>query len=135
MAVSAMNELLKIVMEKGASDIHLKVGRPPLLRVRGDLVPLEGAASFSDDQVRDAVYSVLNSDQRARLEAERELDFSFQVPGVARFRGNAFFQRDHPGAVFRFIPALIPTLEALGLPPVLKEQIDNAIELSEKSLM
>ena len=117
----SMPELLHSLYEQGASDLHLKVGRPPMMRRRGDLMPVEGNKVMDAEDVEKLIHGVINADQRAKLEAERELDFSFSIRGLARFRGNAFFQMGVPGAVLRLIPARIPTLEELGLPEVLKE--------------
>jgi len=117
----SMPELLQALYEKGASDLHLKVGRPPMMRRQGDLVPVEGNRVMEAADVEKLIHGVINTDQRAKLEAERELDFSFSIAGLARFRANAFFQKGLPGAVLRLIPALIPTPEELGLPEVIKE--------------
>ena len=117
----SMPELLQALYEQGASDLHLKVGRPPMMRRRGDLMPVEGNKVMDAEDVEKLIHGVINTDQRAKLEAERELDFSFSIRGLARFRGNAFFQMGVPGAVLRLIPALIPTPEELGLPEVIKE--------------
>jgi len=117
----SMPELLQALYEKGASDLHLKVGRPPMMRRQGDLVPVEGNRVMDAADVEKLIHGVINTDQRAKLEAERELDFSFSIAGLARFRANAFFQKGLPGAVLRLIPALIPTPEELGLPEVIKE--------------
>jgi twitching motility protein PilT len=117
----SMPELLKTLHDQGGSDLHLKVGRPPMMRLRGDLVPLAAQPVMGTEDVERLIYGVINEDQRAKLNAEKELDFSFAIPGLARFRGNAFFQMGVRGAVFRLIPAKIPTLEELGLPEVLKE--------------
>ena len=117
----SMPELLQALYEKGASDLHLKVGRPPMMRRQGDLGPVEGNRVMEAADVEKLIHGVINTDQRAKLEAERELDFSFSIAGLARFRANAFFQKGLPGAVLRLIPALIPTPEALGLPEVIKE--------------
>ena len=117
----SMPELLQALYEQGASDLHLKVGRPPMMRRRGDLMPVEGNKVMDAEDVGKLIHGVINTDQRAKLEAERELDFSFSIRGLARFRGNAFFQMGVPGAVLRLIPALIPTPEELGLPEVIKE--------------
>lgn len=119
--VMDIHAFLTTVYEKGASDLHMKAGRQPMIRLRGDLVPIEGSSVLSADQVQEYIYSVINTDQRARLEEEKELDFSFMLRGMARFRGNAFYQKGCLGAVFRLIPAKIPTVEDLGLPEVLKE--------------
>jgi twitching motility protein PilT len=116
-----IEDFLKTIFDKGASDLHLKVGRPPMMRLRGDLVPIENVPALAPQDAQRYIYSVINSDQQKRLEEEKELDFSFFVRGMARFRGNAFFQKGALGAVFRLIPAKIPTLEELGLPDVLKE--------------
>lgn len=118
---AGIEELLKTIYEKGASDLHLKVGRPPMMRLRGDLVPFESVAALTPQDTQRYIFSVISSEQQKRLEEEKELDFSFFVRGMARFRGNAFFQKGVLGAVFRIIPAKIPTLEELGLPEVLKE--------------
>jgi len=117
----SMPELLQALYEKGASDLHLKVGRPPMMRRQGDLGPVEGNRVMEAADVEKLIHGVINTDQRAKLEAERELDFSFSIAGLARFRANAFFQKGLPGAVLRLIPALIPTPEELGLPEVIKE--------------
>src|SRR5262245_12660992 len=120
-AQASMPELLKTVSEQGGSDLHLKAGRPPVMRLRGDLVPIAAHGAMGAEDVERLIGSVINADQRARLKAERELDFSFAIEGVARFRGNAFFQMGTPGAAFRLIPAKVPTLDELALPDVLKE--------------
>src|SRR5688572_1358853 len=90
---------LKGLYEKGGSDLHLKVGRPPMMRIRGDLTPAEGAEPLQPEDTQKLIYSVINSEQQKKLEEEKELDFSFFVRGMARFRGNAFFQKGMLGAV------------------------------------
>ncbi len=116
-----IGELLKTLYENGASDLHLKSGRPPMMRLRGDLTPIEGNRTLASDDIQKYLYAVINSYQKERFEKEKELDFSFFVKNMARFRGNAFFQRGAVGAVFRLIPAAIPSIEDLGLPDILKE--------------
>jgi twitching motility protein PilT len=120
-APSSIPELLKTLSEQGGSDLHLKVGRPPMIRVRGDLTPLAAHPAMGAEDVERLIVSVIGADQRAKLDAEKELDFSFAIPGLARFRGNAFFQMGAPAAAFRLIPAKVPTLDELGLPDVLKD--------------
>jgi twitching motility protein PilT len=117
----SITELLKTLYAQGGSDLHLKVGRPPMMRLRGDLVPIAANPVMGTEDVERLIFGVINADQRAKLDAERELDFSFGITGLARFRGSAFFQMGVRGAVFRLIPAQIPTLDELGLPDVLKE--------------
>jgi twitching motility protein PilT len=119
----SVQEVLQAVYAGGASDIHLKVGCPPLMRLNGDLTPVPGNRALELEDIQKYVFALINPAQKARLEAERELDFSFQVRGMARFRGNAFYQRGNLGAAFRLIPAIIPTLEQLGLAEVLKELV------------
>ena len=113
-------EVLKEVLDRGASDLHLSVGVPPTLRVSGRLEAMDYPVITANDS-RDLVYSVLTQDQRQRLETDWELDFSYSVPGRARFRVNAYFQRDSLGAAFRLIPIEIRSVEELGLPKVLHE--------------
>jgi twitching motility protein PilT len=121
----SIHDLLQMVHDRGASDLHLKAGRPPLLRLHGDILPVEDQPVLEIEDVMGYVFAMINSGQRASLERDRELDFSFYLRGVARFRGNAFFQKGAVGAVFRLIPAKVPTLEDLGLAPILKEIVQR----------
>lgn len=118
-----LQELLQAVYAGGASDIHLKVGRPPMMRLNGDLQAVAGNRVMELEDIQKYIFALLTPAQKTRLESDRELDFSFQVRGMARFRGNAFYQRGYMGAAFRLIPAIIPTLEQLGLAEVLKELV------------
>lgn len=113
-------EILKEVLDRGASDLHISVGVPPMLRLSGKLEPLDYPRITPNDS-RELIYSVLTQDQRQRLETDWDLDFSYAVPGRARFRVNAYFQRNSLGAAFRLIPIEIKTVEELGLPKVLHE--------------
>src|SRR3989338_7240172 len=120
-----LDDCLKKIVELKASDLHLKAGRPPLMRLRGDLVPMEGQEALSAEEVQREIYSVTSTLQQKILEEQRELDFSFQIKGVARFRGNVFHQRSTMSAVFRVIPSKAPTIDELGLPGVLKELVSR----------
>ncbi len=111
-------DILYEVMTSGASDLHLSVGSPPVIRVHGKLQPLD-YPKLTPNISRDLIYSILSQDQRQRLENEWEIDFSYSVPGKARFRVNAYFQRNSLGAAFRLIPMEIKTLEQLKLPKTL----------------
>ena len=111
-------DVLMEVMERGASDLHLTAGSPPMVREKGSLSALD-VPPLSSQQTREVVYQILTNDQRQRLETEWQIDFSYSLPGVARFRVNAYFQRASIGAAFRLIPTEIPPFESLGLPPVL----------------
>src|ERR687890_389504 len=115
-------DILLEVISAGASDLHLTVGAPPMVRERGKLRALDYPKMTSQD-TREIVYSILNNDQRKKLENEWQIDLSYSVPGRARFRVNAYFQRASIGAVLRTIPQDIPAFESLGLPEVLKDFI------------
>ena len=113
-------DVLLEVFELDASDLHLTPGAPPMVRERGKLRPLD-FPKLSPQDTREIVYSILSDDQRHRLENDWQVDLSYSIPGKARFRVNAFFQRASIGAAFRLIPQQIPDLNDLGLPPVLTE--------------
>jgi twitching motility protein PilT len=113
----SINELLETVMEKGASDLHVTAGAPPVIRLHGVLHPMEDQPRLMPDQIRRMVYGILTQKQRERLEADLELDLSYALPGKARFRVNVYFQRDALGAAFRMIPFEIKPIQDLGLPP------------------
>src|SRR4051812_17635411 len=113
-------DILLEVIGAGASDLHLTVGASPMVRERGKLRPLDYPKLTAQD-TREIVYSILNNDQRKKLENEWQIDLSYSVPGRARFRVNAYFQRASIGAVMRTIPQDIPKFESLGLPEVLKD--------------
>jgi twitching motility protein PilT len=111
--------LLEQAVELNASDLHVTSGSAPLLRIRGKLAPLDDFEPFSPEQTRDLLYRILSTEQQKRLEIDRQIDFSYSVPGVARFRVNVFFQRDSLAAAFRLVPQLIKSAGELGLPEVL----------------
>lgn len=115
-----VDELLRTMMGRQATDLHLKVGRPPLLRIGGKLTAMEGDRT-TPEIVKTLVYSILNSEQQQRFETKHELDIGYSIPGLSRFRANIFFQRGTIEAVFRAIPFEVPSIEKLGLPEVLKE--------------
>ncbi len=114
-------DLLLEVIERNASDLHLTAGAHPTVRVRGHLQPLEEYPVMTTEQTRETVYSILNNDQRQRLETDWQIDFAYAIPGRARFRVNAYYQRAAIGAAFRLIPFSIKTVEELGLPSVMHE--------------
>lgn len=111
-------DILVEVLERQASDLHLTVGSPPVIRVAGKLIRLDYPRLTSND-TRDLIYSILSQDQRQKIENEWEIDFSYSVPGRARFRVNAYFQRNSLGAAFRLIPAHIKDIDDLMLPDAL----------------
>jgi twitching motility protein PilT len=115
-----LHQLLKAMVEKGASDLHLTTGSPPQLRVDGHLTPLR-MDPMSPQDTKQACYSILTDAQKHRFEANNELDLSFGVKGLARFRANIFVQRGAVAGAFRTIPYKILTFEELGLPPVIEK--------------
>jgi twitching motility protein PilT len=108
-------ELLEIVVDRGASDLHLTTGTPPVIRLNGVLHRLD-YPHLEPDQLQRMIYSILTQKQRERLEQDLELDVSYALPGKGRFRVNVYFQRDALGAAFRMIPFEIKSVEQLGLP-------------------
>jgi len=116
-----INELLEEVLVRGASDLHITVGAPPVMRINGVLQRIEEYPRLTGNDTREMIYSILTARQREQLEANLEYDLSYSVPGSARFRVNAYFQRNSLGAAFRIIPYRIKTVEELNLPPVIKE--------------
>jgi twitching motility protein PilT len=113
-------EVLLQVMEKKASDLHMTAGSPPMIRHHGRLHALD-YPKLTPQLTREIVYSILTNEQRQRLETDWQIDFAYSIPGRARFRVNAYFQRASIGAALRLIPSDMPRLDTLGLPKVLNE--------------
>ncbi|MCW2961036.1 MAG: type pilus twitching motility protein PilT [Thermoleophilia bacterium] len=111
-----LRDLFAQMVETGASDLHLVVGAPPQLRVRGELRTIDGYGDLSNEDTREIVFGILTNEQRQKLEVQWELDFSYAVPGLSRWRVNAFFQRGAIGAAFRIIPEKIRPLSELAVP-------------------
>jgi twitching motility protein PilT len=118
MSVPTLSELLKQMTEAGASDLHISAQSPPRMRVHGRLRPMEGLEPLSPAETKSLAYSVMTDAQKRQLEEDLEIDFSFGMKGLARFRANVFHQRGAVGAVFRSLPWDIKGFEQLGLPPV-----------------
>ncbi len=112
-------QLLRFTIQNNASDLHLSPTNPPVIRVNGEMKRIKADPLQSDD-IRTMLYSVMNEDQRADFERELELDFAIAYGEKARFRVNAFTTRNGTAAVFRSIPSLIPTMEELELPPIIR---------------
>jgi len=117
MAVS-IKELLTKTIEEGASDLHIVVGMPPMIRLHGNLEPLAGYESLRPDETEELVYSVMNEEQVAEFEAEKECDLSFGIDGLSRFRLNVYRDRGSVVGAFRAIPFEVRSFEELGLPRV-----------------
>lgn len=115
-----MHSLLEEVLKRGGSDLHLTAGVPPIIRLDGKLQRLKSPV-LTDKQTKELIYSILNGDQRERLERNLELDLSYALPHTSRFRVNVYFQRNSVGAAFRVIPIEIKTFKELNLPTSLED--------------
>ncbi len=115
-----LHQLLKIMIEKGSSDLHITTGTPPQLRIDGTLTPL-GIPPLTAIETKQLCYSILTDAQKQKFESENELDLSFGVKGLSRFRANIFMQRGAVAGAFRTIPFKILGFNDLGLPPVVSE--------------
>jgi twitching motility protein PilT len=111
-------ELLSWMLTQGASDLHLKVGAPPALRLKGRLTRVD-MPPVSGEELRRWIGSVASTEWMRRIDNEHEADFAYSLPGQSRFRINVFFQMGNMGSVMRVIPQQIPTLQELGMPPIL----------------
>lgn len=119
-----MHQLLKLMVDKGASDLHITTASAPQLRIDGKLVPLRTAV-MGGNETRALCYSVLTDSQKATFEDKNELDFSFGIRNLARFRGNIFMQRGSVAGVFRIIPFNIRSFDDLGLPPAVRRMAER----------
>jgi twitching motility protein PilT len=115
-----LNDILKIALKGGASDIHLKSGLPPMFRVDGALVPLKNGERLMPDDIQAMAYGIMNPVQKARFDETREVDLAYGIPGLGRFRVNAFQQRGTVGIVFRVIPFGVKSIDHLHLPRVIQ---------------
>ena len=116
-----LNDLLKLAIERDASDLHLKVGTHPVVRVDGELQPLTEFKRLMQEDTVAMAFSIMNARQKQRFKEEFEIDIAYSVPGLGRFRCNVFQQRGSVGLVLRVIPARIKTLRELLLPKVLEK--------------
>jgi twitching motility protein PilT len=121
MEMIEINELLKEAYRRNASDLHIKVGSPPILRVFGELVPMRELPRITQEDSVKIAFAVMNPSQRELFKRRQDIDFAYSVPGLGRFRCNCFIQRGTIGIVFRVIPIKIPTIDELNLPSVLKK--------------
>jgi twitching motility protein PilT len=116
-----LNEILAIAIKAKSSDIHIKAGLPPIVRIDGKLRPIPNAPRLAPDAVRDMAFALMNERQKKQFEENNEVDLSYGVPGLGRFRINAYSQRGTVALVMRAISMVIPTLDSLNLPPILKK--------------
>jgi twitching motility protein PilT len=115
-----IDNLLRELVDRDASDLHIKPGMPPVMRIHGTLTRTDHPA-LSEDETSELLTSILSEERYARLQSFKELDLSYQVEGLSRFRVNMFWHRHNLGAVFRVIPFRVRTIDELGLPQVTKE--------------
>ncbi|MBL7665514.1 MAG: type IV pilus twitching motility protein PilT [Bacteriovoracaceae bacterium] len=120
-----IQQLFKVMVDSGASDLHLSVGSAPGMRIHGSIVRVK-VGSLTADDTKKLVYQIMSQQQKAEFEKNLDLDFSFGIKGLARFRANVFMSKGGVAAVFRQIPSLIPDFDSLGLPKVLLEISDVA---------
>jgi twitching motility protein PilT len=120
--MATIYDLLKVMIEKGASDLHITTGSPPRLRVDGKLIPLDHPP-LTPAETKSLCYSILTDNQKHKFEESNELDLSFGVKGLSRFRGNIFMQRGAVAAAFRTIPFEIRSFRDLGLPEIMNELV------------
>jgi twitching motility protein PilT len=116
-----INELLKTAHSQDASDLHIKVGSPPILRIYGELTPLVSEKRVTHEDATKIALSVMTPGQTEVFKKKNDIDLAYSVPGLGRFRCNVFMQRGTVGLVFRVIPTRIPTIDELNLPEVLKK--------------
>ncbi len=120
--MATIYDLLKTMVEKGASDLHITTGSPPRLRIDGKLIPLDNPA-LTPVETKALCYSILTDSQKHKFEENNELDLSFGVKGLSRFRGNIFMQRGAVAGAFRTIPFEIRTFIDLGLPEIVNDLV------------
>jgi twitching motility protein PilT len=116
-----VNDLLKLAVEKGASDLHLKVGSYPMARIHGHLAPVSDEKQLDHEDLVEMAASIMSTAQRQKFKDSQEVDLAYSVAGLGRFRCNVFQQRGTIGVVLRVIPVKVMNLDELGLPPVLKK--------------
>lgn len=119
-----LDKIFRTALEYKASDIYITTGSKPILRIHGDLVPIQEHTELSSDAAQEYLFDVMTEVQRERFLKTKDLDFSVEVPGVARFRVNTFFQRKGMAGVFRLIPSKVQNMDELGLPPPLRKVLD-----------
>jgi len=116
--------LMELAQQRG-SDLHLKTGRPPMFRISGDLLPQTTYPEVSAEDMKNTLGRLMGPDRMRVFTQELEADFSYEIPDVGRYRVNAFIQRGQIGAVLRFVPLTVPTLDEMGLPQILKDICDH----------
>ncbi|HNT87373.1 MAG TPA: ATPase, T2SS/T4P/T4SS family, partial [Candidatus Hydrogenedentes bacterium] len=121
MAVPSIKELLTLMIREGASDMHIVVGAPPMIRLHGGLEPMHNVDPLTPEQSQELIYAVMNEEQVAEFESEQECDLSFGIEGLSRFRLNVYRDRGSVVAAFRTIPFEILSFEQLGVPNIVAD--------------
>jgi twitching motility protein PilT len=121
MSNEALDEILKIAMKIGASDVHIKPGKPPVYRLDEKLTTLKNAAVLGGNEISEMLFSIMTTKQKIDFETNLDLDMAYGVPGVGRFRINVFKQRGSLGAVMRAIPMTVKGFRELGMPPIIEK--------------
>jgi twitching motility protein PilT len=116
-----LDDFLHLLVQKDGSDLHLRIGEPPIFRIHGKLTRQTQFPVMQEDDVKNLMYPIMNEERRQRFEERMELDMSYFLPGAARFRVNVFRQRFHVGAVLRQIPVKIKTIDEMKFPPIFKD--------------
>src|SRR3712207_162548 len=120
-SAASIDDLLERMVARGASDLHVTAGSGPAIRVNGRLERLEDYEPLTPDDTQRLLYRILSTEQQKHMEINRQIDMSYSIPGLARFRVNVYFQRESLGAAFRMIPAELKTLRQLGMPDAISE--------------
>lgn len=118
-----IDEIFTTAVKEGASDVHIVVGMPPILRINGDLAPIEGLKEVTPTEAADICYSLCTSDQKEVFDTERELDLGYEIRNLSRFRVNLHWEKNNAGLVARLISNKIPTMEELMMPPITYDMV------------
>src|SRR3989338_8973179 len=118
LAQGEMNSLFRIAVESKASDLHLVVGKPPILRIDGNLKEITGHEILTEDSAKEFVFSIISEQQKAKFVTERELDLSYEIKDYSRFRVNVHWEKGNVGLVARIVAGQIPTMEQVLMPQI-----------------
>ncbi|MFA6525679.1 MAG: type IV pilus twitching motility protein PilT [Patescibacteria group bacterium] len=120
-----LDDLLLIAVEKRASDLHLAVGKPPILRIDGALAPIDDLEPITPDDAKEIIFGILSEIQKERLTKDREIDVSYEIPEISRFRVNIHWEKGNIGLVARVVTSLTPTMEELEMPKVVYDLLNE----------
>lgn len=120
-----LDDLLAVAVEKRASDLHIAVEKPPILRIDGALTPIEDQGAITAEKAQELVFAILSDVQKERLINDREIDISYEIPDVSRFRVNIHWEKNNIGLVARVVTSLTPTMEELEMPKVVYDLLDE----------